>query len=225
MYINSYYGGTVTSDVVVMETMIANLEHLLFKYRVNIGFYGHNHAVQRMSAVYDSKVEQAARVGTDESGNSVAYHEDPQATVHMVIGTGGAKFTVNYYTPYPEWCEEVFYRYGYAKVSAVNATYLNWEWIDASDNLIYDRMVITQSTDFTESWVLSSDSSSSSKDDSLDTVVLAFVIIGCVLFIVLVGLFAYRIIRSDTPFIGDGSIEKFGVNLSVLHDDGSEDRA
>ncbi|CAM9350932.1 unnamed protein product, partial [Ectocarpus fasciculatus] len=144
MYINSNYGEAITSDIVVMDTMIENMEHLLFKYRVNLGFYGHNHAVQRMSAVYDSVVEQAATTVTDADGNEIAWHENPQATVHMVIGTGGAKFTENFVEPYPAWCEKVFYQYGYARVIAVNESYLKWEWVDASDNIIYDQMVITQ---------------------------------------------------------------------------------
>jgi hypothetical protein len=32
-----------TSDITVMEQMIANLEPLLYTYKVDIGFYGHNH--------------------------------------------------------------------------------------------------------------------------------------------------------------------------------------
>lgn len=46
MYINSNYGGTDTSDITVMENLILNIEPLLWEYRVNIGFYGHNHAVR-----------------------------------------------------------------------------------------------------------------------------------------------------------------------------------
>jgi len=39
MYINSNYGGPVTSDINVMDYLIANMEPLLYKYRVNLGFY------------------------------------------------------------------------------------------------------------------------------------------------------------------------------------------
>lgn len=218
MYINSNYGGAVTSDIVVMEAMIANMEHLLFKYRVNIGFYGHNHAVQRMSAVYNSKVEQAASMTLDADGNEIAWHTNPQATVHMVIGTGGAKFTVNYIDPYPEWCEKVFYQYGYAKVTAVNETYLFWEWIDASDNIVYDRMVITQSTNFDEPWVLTSTSpkDSNESDEALGDVTIAFIVIGAVLFVAVIGFFAFRVIASDAPFLAH---TKEGVTLSAIHGD------
>jgi len=153
MYLNSDYDGGVTSDIYVMNLMIANIEPLLWKYRVNIGFYGHNHVVQRHSAVLNSTVIQAATMKMDEHGNQVAWHENPQATVHMVVGTGGASFTKNFVTPYPVWNEMVMYEYGYARVEAVNATYLNWEWVNSQTLEIRDRMVITQ-TDPTQSWVV-----------------------------------------------------------------------
>lgn len=154
MYINSNYGGSVTSDQTVMNNLIYNIEPLLWKYRVNLAFWGHNHVVQRHSAIYNRTVVQRSKqvYGPYGSGVATAWHSDPQATVHMVIGTAGAKFTVNYVEPYPEWCEQVFYRFGYAVVETVNSSYLSWEWIGALDNVVYDRMVITQNLD--KPWVL-----------------------------------------------------------------------
>jgi hypothetical protein len=40
MYINSYYGGKPSSDLAVMDLMLQNLEPLLWKYKVNLAFYG-----------------------------------------------------------------------------------------------------------------------------------------------------------------------------------------
>lgn len=152
MYLNSNYGGGVSSDIVVMDNLIANLEPLLYKYRVNIGFYGHNHVVQRHSAVYNKTVVQASRAVNDPvTGETIHLQEDPQATVHFVIGTGGAAFTINYVSPYPAWNEMVFYQYGYARVTAVNATYLDWEWVLNTSNEVLDHVVITQS-DPTQPW-------------------------------------------------------------------------
>ena len=93
MYINSDYSESRSSDVQVMALLIEHIEPLLWQYRVNIGFYGHNHAVQRQAAVYKSKVVQYSTPVVDEENNTVYTHVDPQATVHMVIGTGGAPFT------------------------------------------------------------------------------------------------------------------------------------
>jgi hypothetical protein len=151
MYLNSNYGGSETSDITVMDKMILNIEPLLYKYRVNLGFYGHNHVVQRQSAVLQKQVVQASTEVTDADGNVVHWHEDPQATVHMVVGTGGATFTKNFLDPPPVWNELVMYEYGYARVAAMNASYLNWEWVKSETGEILDRMVITQ-TDPTQPW-------------------------------------------------------------------------
>jgi len=151
MYLNSDYGGSETSDINVMDRMILNIEPLLYKYRVNIGFYGHNHVVQRQSAVLKKEVIQASVPVVDAEGNTVHWHEDPQATVHLVVGTGGATFTKNALAEPPVWNELVFYEYGYARIEATNASYLHWEWVKSETGEILDRMVITQ-TDPTQPW-------------------------------------------------------------------------
>jgi hypothetical protein len=164
MYINSNYGGSVTSDQTVMNNLIYHIEPLLWKYRVNLAFWGHNHVVQRHSAIYNRTVIQRSKQVYGAYGSvATAMQSNPQATVHMVIGTAGAKFTVNYMEPYPEWNEEVFYRFGYAMVEAVNASYLSWEWIAVIDNVVWDRLVITQNLD--EPWVLPDDTTTDDDDD------------------------------------------------------------
>lgn len=153
MYLNSNYGGGTTSDIALMDALILNLEPLLWKYRVNLGFYGHNHVVQRHSAVLNRTVVQASTEVVDEQGQVVHFHADPQATVHMVVGTGGAAFTVNAVEPKPAWNEMYMYQYGYARVTAVNASYLDWQWVLSATGQVLDHMVITQS-DPTQPWVL-----------------------------------------------------------------------
>jgi hypothetical protein len=144
MYINSNFGGTMTSDIDVMDSLIEHVEPLLYENRVDIGFYGHNHVVQRHSAVYQKSVVQAAEAVEDANGNTWHVHTNPQATIHYVIGTGGAAFTQNAVEPKPEWNEEFFYKWGYAKVQAVNASYLTWEWIDSGNEEVLDRMAVWQ---------------------------------------------------------------------------------
>lgn len=162
MYINSDYSGNDESDVTVSQDLVDNIEQMLYDNNVNVAFWGHNHVVQRQTAVKNYKVVQYSTLVTDANGNEVHHHEDPQATVHMVVGTGGARFTVNYVTPYPNWCEMVFYKFGYARVEAVNATYLTWDWVQSSDGQVLDRMSISQSG---TKWT--------SADDSSDTTTLA----------------------------------------------------
>ena len=150
MYLNSDYVEGETSDGALMDDLITNIEPLLYKYRVNIGFYGHNHVVQRHTAVLNRTVVQPSTVRYTKKGYPVYVHNKPQATVHMVVGTGGAAFTVNYVTPYPEWNEMVMYQWGYARVTAVNATHLAWQWIEAQSGEVMDRMVIIQSDPLVE---------------------------------------------------------------------------
>jgi hypothetical protein len=99
MYINSNYGGPTyrsSADINVMNLLVTNIEPLLFKYRVNVAFYGHNHVVQRHSAVYNFTVVQKSVPVTDSmTGKTVNVFSNPKATVHFVIGTGGATFTQN----------------------------------------------------------------------------------------------------------------------------------
>ena len=143
MYINSDYCCSDTSDITVMDSLIANIEPLLWKYRVNFAFWGHNHALQRMTAVYNKEVIQASTpVSVDDT--VINTYSNPQATVHLVVGTGGAAFSVNYVTPYPAWNEMVMYKYGYARVEAVNSTYLTWEWVEGATGEVWDRASITQ---------------------------------------------------------------------------------
>jgi hypothetical protein len=146
MYLNSDYNSGETSDGQVSELLIKHVEPLLYEHKVDLGFYGHNHVVQRHSAVYKSKVMQRSQKTTDGDGNTVYVHTNPNATVHMVIGTAGAMFTKNAVDPPPAWNELYFYEYGYARVTAVSASELKWEWINSESDEVMDRMIITQSS-------------------------------------------------------------------------------
>ena len=145
----------------------------------------HNHQVQRHSAVLNKTVIQASTPVIDGvTGEITHWHRDPQATVHMVVGTGGARFTENAIlgAQAPAWNEMYMYEYGYARVTAVNATYLDWEWINAFDQSVMDHMVLTQPSSPPASWTLPSTSSSSSSSSKpyAQTVTGIFTIIVCV---------------------------------------------
>lgn len=155
MYLNSDYGGPVTSDLNVSALLIEYIEPLLWKYRVNIGFYGHNHVVQRTSAVLNKKVIQRSEVVTNDKGQLVNTFRNPQATVHFVVGTGGAGFTKNAVSPWPEWNEQVFYLWGYAIATAESASTLTWTWYNNTDDAVMYRVVMTQ-CDPTQPWDLNS---------------------------------------------------------------------
>ena len=91
-----------------MDLLIRHVEPLLYEYKVDIGFYGHNHAVQRHASVYQKEVKQYSRQVVNADGSISNVFEDPPATVHFVIGTGGAMFTMNAVEPRPAWNEAFF---------------------------------------------------------------------------------------------------------------------
>ena len=72
------------------------------------------------AAAYQNELVQRSIPGTSADGNVTALHCSPDATVHVVVGTGGAAFTRNAQDPSPAWSEMVFYKYGYARVSVFN---------------------------------------------------------------------------------------------------------
>lgn len=131
------------SDVAVMAQLQKFIDPLLFKYQVNLAFAGHFHNVQRQSAVYQNKLVQRSVATRDEHGNVIHLQRNPQATVYMVIGSAGNGPT--YSNKQYEWSEASWDNmYGYAVVTAVNATYLQWEFINSATDEVLDNVAITQ---------------------------------------------------------------------------------
>lgn len=202
MYINSNYGGKPGSDITVMDDLVANIEPLLFKYRVNIGFYGHNHVVQRHSAVYQQKVVQRSELRYDSEGNKVFWQEDPQATVQFVFGTGGAGFTPNAMSgdEQPVWNEGFFYDWGYARAEAISATSLKMDWISSTSGAIRYRMQFTQADDLSQPWVASqTDEQEGDSNNSLPTSSIVLAVVFSVLG-ALIAIFGYR------KYVASGSV-------------------
>jgi hypothetical protein len=130
------------TDVSDMQNLQANIEPLLHKYQVNLGFAGHFHDMERQSAVYQNQVVQAAQMVTID-GQEVAYHPNPNGTVWMVVGSAGNGPSIA--TTFYPWSEKYWDRtWGYAMIYAVNSTYLKWELINSATDEVIDRMVLTQ---------------------------------------------------------------------------------
>lgn len=216
MYINSYYSGGYSSDVTVMNELIANVEPLLWKYRVNLGFYGHNHQVQRHSAVFNKTVIQRSTPTVDTNGKVTHMHTDPQATVHMVIGTGGARFTENAMTggDQPVWNEMFMWEYGYARVTAVNSSYLNWEWVNAFDQEVIDHMVLTQPANPPQSWTIPTAASASAKEDFVTTPAGIFTVLISILAF-LIGAYFLCAYYLGPRFLAGGSIDSDAFRLNT----------
>jgi hypothetical protein len=143
MYVDSDLTGYQNSDVEVMELLQANIEPLLYEYQVNLAFSGHFHNLQRQSAIYQNKTVVASKVVYNSEGEKIHYYENPNATVWMIIGSAGNG--PNYSSQNYSWSEFYWNNvYGYAVISAINATTLSWKLYESSKSQVIDNVVITQ---------------------------------------------------------------------------------
>jgi hypothetical protein len=172
MYVDSYLDEFPSSMAPVMALMVRELEPLLWKYQVNLALWAHHHSYQRHAAVYADTVvlrSEARTVrGSDGQISTVAVYDNPQATVHMVLGTGGADFNIEdagetEELPFPggdpsrvwyPWTEVFFYRYGITRITALNATHLDILFKDSTDGQIYDHAMIVSYFDNSTHWNL-----------------------------------------------------------------------
>lgn len=174
MYVDSYLDPLPSSMAPVMDLMIKELEPLLWKYQVNLALWAHHHSYQRHAAVYDQTIVQKSEeievLDAMRNPETVSVYNNPQATVHMVLGTGGADYnledsgeTVKY--PYPEsdsrrqwysWSEVFFYRHGFTKVTALNSTHLDITFRDSNNGTICDHAMLISSSNSpgSKSWRL-----------------------------------------------------------------------
>ena len=102
----------------------------------------------------------------------------------MVVGTGGAGFTKNAESPGPDWNELFFYQWGYARVTALNSSYLNWEWVNSTTGTVIDHMMIYQD-DATQSWVTSSNDNDGDDNNSFSIMWIIIVTLSCFLVLTL----------------------------------------
>ena len=170
------------SDVEVANLLRSSLEELFHETRVNIYFAGHLHWIQRQAAVYQGRTVQHSETilnsDLDLGDNSsvvpdydgpVAFHDNPQATVHILIGTAGQGFQIRPMDPRPEWNEALYEKFGYAILNVVNSTCLVWETINNVDGSIIDKVVITQPLNQPLHWDHKSPLDSIKHDESSNT--------------------------------------------------------
>lgn len=142
MYIDSTDDARLGSDQGVAELMREHLEPLFWAHQVNLGLYGHNHALQRLSAVLGGQLVQASVPLGDGSG--AVLQRDPQATVHYVVGNGGAGFTRNAETASPPYAERVEYVHGPGVLTVHNASHLQWRVLAGDSQAVIDDLWIVR---------------------------------------------------------------------------------
>jgi hypothetical protein len=162
MYIDSTYsadgrgggGAPDTADTPVAAALQAAVEPLTMRYKVTLALYGHNHAVQRLSPAYRNASVSRSAPAARADGSATALYAAPRATLHYVIGTGGAGFTRNCaacsgLAP-PGFSERVWYAWGALRVTAVNASTLELDWVEAASGAVLDRATLVQ--DLEQAW-------------------------------------------------------------------------
>lgn len=156
------------TDVSVMVELQDNIEPLLYKYQVNLAFAGHFHDLQRQSAVYQNQVVKAS-TNRYIDGKQVAFYDNPNATVWMLVGSAGngPSYADYNYTWSEKYWDNVW---GYAIITAVNSTYMTWQLINSANNAILDRVAITQ--DF-QPWSVTVDDNVSNGNSDISTLDLA----------------------------------------------------
>ena len=89
------------------------------KYKVSLALYGHNHAVQRLTPAYrNASTSHSVNASRPDGSGFASLFLNPVATLHMVIGTGGAGFSKNCAEcgspprQKPSWSENVQYKWG-----------------------------------------------------------------------------------------------------------------
>lgn len=71
-------------------------------------------------------------------GGAHVYHA-PAAPVYFDIGTGGAGFSTNVQAPPPPYAELVSFAHGFARITAHNASAIEWEFIDDATGDVADH--------------------------------------------------------------------------------------
>jgi hypothetical protein len=134
MYISSTNFEPGSGDQFVAAALREHIEPLLMAAHVDVVLAGHHHSYQRMSAVFNSSVVTRSVL----EGGAHVYHA-PAAPVYFDIGTGGAGFSTNIQTPPPPYAEVVSFAHGFARITAHNATALEWQFIDDATGDVADH--------------------------------------------------------------------------------------
>jgi hypothetical protein len=99
---------------------------------------------EAIAEVGEEKVDEGEGEGEEKNeGVLVHVQDEPQGTVWMVVGSAGNGPSLSN-EQYP-WSEASWdHLYGYATVSAANATHLYWEFVDSATDAVVDRVLLTR---------------------------------------------------------------------------------
>merc|ERR1719494_801376 len=117
-----YASQKLYGDFVVAAHMRELFEELLYKYRVDLAFWAHNHSYERTCKVYKEKCVD-------------------DGIVHIVVGTAGAYLDTAGWYP-KEWSVYRSYAWAYGRVTVANSTSLLYEWVTNDKKEVKDHVLL-----------------------------------------------------------------------------------
>ena len=124
--------GATTDDGVApsRDQAVADIEHMLLSYSVDIYFCGHNHNYETIWPVFNGTAVQADFI-------------NPKAPVHILAGSAGPPETDQFTADSPAWSREPrLTDNSYSRVNIKNATHLFYEQVKSDDGSVLDSFVI-----------------------------------------------------------------------------------
>ncbi|CAD6269710.1 unnamed protein product [Miscanthus lutarioriparius] len=110
------------------------LQDLWQKYKVDLAVFGHIHSYERTCPIYQNRCVQ------DGSNH---YSGRFNATIHVTVGGGGASLST-FRNNVPYWS---FFRdsdFGFGKLTAINNSFLLFEYKKSLDGNVYDHFTISR---------------------------------------------------------------------------------
>mmetsp|Transcript_9651 Transcript_9651/g.17624 ORF Transcript_9651/g.17624 Transcript_9651/m.17624 type:complete len:202 (-) Transcript_9651:49-654(-) len=116
------------------DYLIAAVEELFHKYKVDLYFSGHEHSYTRTYPVYKQQV--------------VKSYESPNATAFVVVGGAGCDESTaegpDDYDTSAEWIKLHDHHYGTGVLEVINRTAVRWKYIKSDDLSLKDEFVLTK---------------------------------------------------------------------------------
>jgi len=121
-----------------------DLEALFYKYGVDIVIEGHEHSYERLWPVFN---------GTVFNGSTEYPYTNPGAPIHLVSGSAGCDEDLDTFNgPLGSWSAVRISEYGYAHLTAYNASHLHWEQLDGTSYEVYDEIWVIKDS-VTPKWL------------------------------------------------------------------------
>lgn len=104
---------------------------LFARYGVSLVLTGHMHAYERTHPVLNGTVVSQPRANAAPGGADV--YDAPRAPAYLVIGSAGALIEESWVDPKPTWSASRHTVYGYGRVTAHNASALQFEFLPTAE--------------------------------------------------------------------------------------------